>query len=164
MRWCSSVSMTKRYAVRLVRRMPRNSGIFSAGNALLVRASEDMEVLEFYYSDLARPSSDARFAQKTRSSPRARDQFPCMVHRAPHRTFPAEPRQLLTCRKILESPKEHRGLIESGARMASKVMGAERASSLRPGRDVGQSCSGEEMRELCHWSGLPAGWRNTINW
>ena len=135
-------------------------GYFSAGKrSASVRASEDMEVLEFYYSDLQRALAvTPRLAQNlldliTTRLRRTNFHVQEVVHRA--RTVERSLQNLssfLDMSEILNLRMSIEGLIERVVHTASKVMGAERASlflfDLAAGMLWSKVAQGEETREL----------------
>ncbi|HEY5866208.1 MAG TPA: GAF domain-containing protein, partial [Candidatus Tectomicrobia bacterium] len=135
-------------------------GYFSAGKrSASVRASEDMEVLEFYYTDLQRALAvTPRLAQNlldliTTRLRRTNFHVQEVVHRA--RTVERSLQNLsrfLDMSEILHLRMSIEGLIERVVHTASKVMGAERASlflfDLAAGMLWSKVAQGEETREL----------------
>ena len=135
-------------------------GYFSAGKrSASVRASENMEVLEFYYTDLQRALAvTPRLAQNlldiiTTRLRRTNFHVQEVVHRA--RTVERSLQNLsrfLDMSEILHLRMSIEGLIERVVHTASKVMGAERASlflfDLAAGMLWSKVAQGEETREL----------------
>ena len=153
-------------------------GYFSDGRrSASVRASEDMEVLELYYTDLQRLLEvTTRLAKNlldlvTTRLRRSNFHVQEVVHRA--RTVERSLQHLssfLDMSEILHLRMSVEGLIERVVHTASRVMGAERASLFL--LDVaGGYCGPKLLRArtvascVCHWGqGLLAGWRSTTSW
>jgi adenylate cyclase len=140
--------------------MPGELGYFSDGRrSASVRASEHMEVLELYYTDLQRILEvTPRLAKNlldlvTKRLRRANFHVQEVVHRA--RTVERSLHNLssfLDMSEILHLRMSVEGLIERVVHTASKVMGAERASlfllDVAGGALWSKVAQGEDSREL----------------